>query len=255
MNLNMKGLRAIVTGGSRGIGKATIDNFVSQGMMVATCSRGVESLNESLSTWNKSGTHVYGEAVDVTDAKAYEAWFHRAVKQLGGVDIIVSNVSTRIETHGLERWQDTFEVDLLQHVRTTNIAIPYLKQSESASIVYVGSVASIMNNNSPSELEYGAMKAALVSYAGQLAHQIGPEGIRVNLVSPGPIHHKEGFWEMVKNNQPDLYERVSSASVFNRMGTVEEVANSITFLSSPAASNVTAANLRVDGGCMKTANF
>ena len=144
---------------------------------------------------------------------------------------------------------------MLQHIRLTELALPYLKKGEQPAIVYVASIASVMTANMPTEVEYGTMKAALVSYATQLANQMGQHNVRVNLVSPGPIHHQEGFWEMVKQKQPDLYAKACAVSVFNRMGTTTEVANAVTFLSSPAASNITAANLRVDGGAIKTVNF
>lgn len=255
MNLGLKGKRAIVTGGSRGIGKAVIDTFIDEGMQIATCSRNVKSLENSLAQWNKDTANVIAESVDVTDEKKFTAWFNNSVAQLGGLDVFVSNVSTRVESGGLERWKETFEVDLLQHIRATELAIPHLKNSQQPAIVYVASIASVMTANMPSEVEYGTMKAALVSYATQLANKLGQDNIRVNLVSPGPIHHEQGFWEMVKRKEHDLYKRASAISVFNRLGTPQEVANSIAFLSSPVASNITAVNLRVDGGAIKTVNF
>jgi len=255
MNLGLNGKRAIVTGGSRGIGKAVIDNFVDEGMAVATCARGAVALDKTAQTWSASQQPVFAQPVDVSDETAYAKWFEDAVEHLGGLDIFISNVTTRIESGGIERWKETFEVDLLQHIRATELALPHLKQGKDSSIVYVASIASVMTANMPSEVEYGTMKAALISYATQLANQLGKDGIRVNLVSPGPIHHKAGFWEAVKQKQPDFYKRVEAISVFNRLGTPEEVANAITFLSSPAASNITATNLRVDGGAIKNVNF
>jgi NAD(P)-dependent dehydrogenase (short-subunit alcohol dehydrogenase family) len=255
MNLGLNGKRAIVTGGSRGIGKAVIDNFVGENMSVATCARGSAALEKTANVWREKGANIYTKALDVTDEAAYTEWLNTSVEQLGGLDILVSNVTTRLESEGLERWKEAFEVDLLQHIRATELALPHLKKGNQSSIVYVASIASVMNSNMPSEVQYGTMKAALISYATQLATQLGKDGIRVNLVSPGPIHHKDGFWEGVKQQQPDFYDRVAGISVFNRLGTPEEVANSITFLSSPAASNITAANLRVDGGAVKTVNF
>jgi NAD(P)-dependent dehydrogenase (short-subunit alcohol dehydrogenase family) len=255
MNLNLHGKRAIVTGGSRGIGKAVIDNFVNQNMSVATCARGEKALKETAQSWSSADFPVFAQPVDVTDEAAYTQWFKQAIEHLGGLDIFVSNVTSRIESQGIERWKDTFENDLLQHIRATELALPYLKKGNNPSIVYVASIASIMTENMPTEVQYGTMKAALVSYATQLATQLGGDNIRVNLVSPGPIQHKDGFWERVEQHQPDLYKRAQSISVFNRLGSSVEVANAITFLSSPAASNITAANLRVDGGAIKTVNF
>lgn len=255
MDLGLSGKRAIVTGGSRGIGKAIAKGLLDDGAAVATCARGEKVLNATLQGWKEEGATVYGEAVDVTDQQGFAGWFERSVEQLGGLDIFISNVTTRIQTSGTQRWQDTFEVDLLQHIRATELALPHLRQGSDASIVYVASIAAMMTTNMPTEIEYGAMKAALISYGTQLASQLGRENIRVNFVSPGPIHHEGGFWEMVEQKNPDLYKLAEGVSVFRRLGRPEEVANATIFLASPAASNITGTNLRVDGGALKTVNF
>lgn len=255
MDLGLTGKRAIVTGGSRGIGKAIVETLIGDGVAVATCARGADALQANIDRWNGAGGTAYGDAVDVTDETAFSAWFEKAVGQLGGLDIFISNVTTRIRTKGVERWRDTFNVDLLQHINASELALPHLKESDAGAIVYVASIASVMTANMPSETEYGTMKAALVSYGTQLANRVGRDGIRVNLVSPGPIYHEGGFWEMVEQKNPDLFKMAEKVSVFRRLGTAQEVANSVVFLASPAASNITAANLRVDGGAIKTVNF
>lgn len=255
MDLGLAGKRAIVTGGSRGIGQAIVETLIGEGVAVATCARGAEALQTNLNKWQAAGATAYGEAVDVTDEAAFSSWFERSVEKLGGLDIFISNVTTRIRTKGVERWKDTFNVDLLQHITASELALPHLKNSEAGAIVYVASIASVMTANMPTETEYGTMKAALVSYGTQLANRVGRDGIRVNLVSPGPIYHEGGFWEMVEQKNPDLFKMAEAVSVFKRLGTAQEVANSVIFLASPAASNITAANLRVDGGAIKTVNY
>lgn len=255
MDLGLAGKRAIVTGGSRGIGQAIVQTLLDEGASVATCARGAEALDANLAAWREAGSTVFGSAVDVTDDAAFTDWFSQAVEQLGGLDIFISNVSLRVQSQGLERWRDNFDVDLLQHVRGTELALPHLNGSQEGSVVYIASIAAMMTANMPTEVEYGAMKAALISYGTQLANRVGREGIRVNIVSPGPIHHENGFWEMVQQRDPKLYKMAESVSVFKRLGTPQEVANAAVFLASPAASNITAANLRVDGGALKTVNY
>lgn len=254
MDLGLAGKRAIVTGGSRGIGMAIVDTLLKEGVEVATCARGKEALDSRLEQWRGEGHTVHGDALDVTDGDAFESWLDSSVEALGGCDIFVSNVFTLLNKQGLERWEEAFNINLLQHIRATDKVVPHLKNGDEASIVYIASIASIMNSN-PTETEYGATKAALTSYAAQLATKLGPEGIRVNCVSPGPIYHEGGFWQMVEKQQPEMFKRATSLSVFNRLGTAQEVANAVTFLASPAASNITAANLRVDGAIIKTVNF
>lgn len=255
MDTGLANKRAIVTGGSRGIGHAICDTLLKEGAAVGTCARGNKALKEALSGWQAKGFNAHGSSVDVSDSHAYEMWFSQTVEQLGGLDIFISNVTSTNEFSGLERWQQAFEADLLQHIRATELALPYLKKGQNASIVYISSIASVMTANMPTEMEYGAMKAALISYGAQMANKLGKDNIRVNLVSPGPIYHDNGFWQGVEKHKPELFKRAQAVSVFNRLGTAQEVANSVVFLASPLASNITAANLRVDGGAIKSVNF
>jgi NAD(P)-dependent dehydrogenase (short-subunit alcohol dehydrogenase family) len=255
MKLKMNGLKAIVTGGSRGIGKAVVDNFVEEDMKIATCSRGEQSLAEAAKSWQHSKYPVYTKPLDVTNEADYAKWFEDAVEHLGGLDVLVSNVSTLTTASGVDEWKARFDVDLMQHVRLTQMAVPFLKKSQSPSVVFVASIASVLAKISPNEIEYGAVKAALTSYAMKMANQLGEFNIRVNVVSPGPILHEQGHWAMMKKAQPEFFNYVASLSAFNRLGTPQEVADPITFLSSPRASNLTAVNLRIDGGTVKTVNF
>lgn len=255
MDLGLTNKRVIVTGGSRGIGHAIADSFINDGAAIATCARGKEALDKALNQWHNQGATAFGSSVDVSEPEAFASWFESAVEQLGGLDILVSNVTSMNEFTGLDRWKQAFEADLLQHIRATELALPHLKNGKQPAIVYIASIASIMTANMPTETEYGAMKAALISYANQLANKLGKDNIRVNLVSPGPIYHENGFWQGVEKYKPELFKRAEALSVFNRLGTSQEVANAAVFLASPAASNVTGTNLRVDGGTIKTVNF
>jgi NAD(P)-dependent dehydrogenase (short-subunit alcohol dehydrogenase family) len=198
---------------------------------------------------------VYGEVLDVMDSAAMERWLADAEAKMGGIDILVSNVSTRISSEGVQRWSDAFEVDFLQHVKTAEKVLPALEKSTSGSLVFVATIASVMANIMPAEREYGAMKAALIAYAAQLAHRLAPSGVRSNIVSPGPIDFPGGFWDWVGQQQPELYKRAAQLPALGRHGRPEEVARAVVFLASPAASYITGANLRVEGGALKQTNF
>lgn len=254
MDLGLAGKRAIVTGGSRGIGRAVCDLLAREGASVATCARGEAALEEALAAFRNHGVQAYGAAVDVRDEAAFADWFAGVAEALGGVDIVVSNVSTRLSPESARWWSDTFEADLMQHVRLMRLAEPRMA-SRGGSILFVASIASVLTTLPPMEEAYGAMKAGLVNLVGQWAVRSANRGIRVNAVSPGPILFPGGFWDEVRKANPPMMERASQLPALGRLGTPEEVAGAIAFLSSPAASYITGANLRIDGGAIKSANF
>jgi NAD(P)-dependent dehydrogenase (short-subunit alcohol dehydrogenase family) len=255
MDLGLAGRRVILTGGTRGIGRAMVEAFAGEGATIATCARGAEGCRALEAAMAERGASVAAEALDVRDSAAFSAWFERAAEHLGGVDVVVSNVSTRISGQGDAMWRDTFEVDLLQHVRLAELALPRLKDGRDPSLLFIGSIAGVLTNLPPGEEAYGTMKAALVNYAGQLAARQGPAGVRVNLLSPGPILFEGGVWDQIRQHQPQLFAAASRLSALGRHGAPEEVARTAVFLSSPAASYITGANLRIDGGSVKSANF
>jgi NAD(P)-dependent dehydrogenase (short-subunit alcohol dehydrogenase family) len=152
-------------------------------------------------------------------------------------------------------WRETFETDLLQHVRLAEQAVPYLLKGSQPALVFISSIAGVLTQLPPGEEAYGAMKAALVNYAGQLSARYGRKGMRVNTVSPGPIFFEGGVWDQIRRRQPAIFESAARLSVLERHGTAEEVARAVAFLASPAAGYIAGANLRVDGGMVKTANF
>jgi len=254
MDLGLKGRRAIVTGGSRGIGRAMVDLLLEEGAKVATCARsdsGLAALREAV----PAGAELHATALDVTDAAAVRAWFGQATEWLGGLDILISNVGVGSRGEGEERWTTGLEGDLLQHVRLVELSLPKLFESDAASITFINSEANVMVNLPRRSEAYGVFKAGLVNYAAQLALRNAKRGVRVNNVSPSATLTAGGNWEREKAANSQLYQNAIQMSDFGRLGTAEEIARTAVFLASPASSWTTNVNVRVDGGTVKTPNY
>lgn len=254
MDLGLKGKRAIVTGGTRGIGRAIVESLAREGVDIAVCARTESGVVETVESVASHGVRAFGTALDVRDRDAFTRWHAKAAAELGGLDIAVSNVSTRPTLKGEDGWRGAFDTDFLQHVRFAELSLPKLAEGRDPSLLFVSSIAAALMVLPPGESAYGTMKAALVSYMGQLAATHGTSGIRVNAVSPGPILFEGGVWDQIRTHQPDLFRRAAQMSALGRHGRPEEVADAITFLVSPRAGFITGANLRIDGAMVKTVN-
>ena len=255
MDLGLKGKRLLITGGSRGLGRAIVTHALAEGAIVATCARGQAGLDRLASDLGAGQDRLFCQALDVRDAAAFQAWVQTAAAQLGGVDGVVSNVSTRLSGHDETWWRESFESDFLQHARLADATYPHLKSGHEPALLFISSIASVLSNLPPDELAYGVMKAGLINYTGQLAARWGNRGIRVNAVSPGPIFFEGGTWDTIKQGNPKLFEAAARLPALGRHGTPDEVAKAALFLLSPAASYITGTNLRIDGGAIRTANF
>ena len=254
MDLALDGNRALVTGATKGIGRAIAMAFADEGASVAICARNATEVAETVAELETRGVKATGEAVDVAEAGPYRDWIERAVTELGGLDVFVPNVSALARGWSDESWQTLFETDLLHTVRGAEALRPHLARSGEGSIVLISSVSANVVGSGGGE-SYGAIKAALISVASQLANELGPEGIRVNTVSPGPIDFPGGFWDQLRVSDPDRYALARDGTAVGRHGTPEEVARAVVFLASPAASYITGANLRVDGGAMPAVSY
>ena len=253
MDLGLAGRKAIITGGTRGIGRRTAEVLAAEGCAVGLCARKDSEVEEAVSALEASGISAFGRAVDVADAPALDAWVADAASALGGIDIVVANVSSMGYGEGEEAWRASFEVDIMHTVRMTDSALPHLRESDAGAIVVVSTVAA--TEVGPLEGSYGTLKAALIRYAAGTASVLAPEGIRVNTVSPGTIYVEDGFWGGMSRDNPEMFAQAMSWNPMGRMGTPHEVARAIAFLASPAASFITGANLIVDGGLTRGVQF
>jgi NAD(P)-dependent dehydrogenase (short-subunit alcohol dehydrogenase family) len=185
----------------------------------------------------------------VADKAALEGWVASAAKALGGIDIVVANVSALAVQDNEEAWRNAFEVDMMHTVRTVNAALPYLEQSKHPSITIVSSVSGReIDFTGPA---YGGFKAALVHYAQGLAYRLAGKGIRANAVSPGNVYFEGGIWAWIEENNPDLFKQAMDLNPSGRMATPEEIGRAIVFLASPASSFTSGTNLVIDGALTK----
>ena len=256
MDLGLKGKRAIVTGATRGIGRAIAEQLVKEGCAVAICARKAEEVAIAvgeLMNLGGAGAQVCGGVADVASRAAVDAWVAASAQQLGGIDIVVANVSALAGGPGEDSWRAGMEIDVLGTVRTVESAMPYLEKSSAASIVAVSSTAALEAFGGPRA--YNAVKAAVINYLSNLATQLAPKNIRANTVSPGTIYFDDGVWGTRKRDMPAIYEAALAHNPMGRMGTPAEVANAVVFVASPAASFMTGANLVVDGGFTRRVQY
>jgi 3-oxoacyl-[acyl-carrier protein] reductase len=245
VDLGLKGLRAIVTGGTKGIGRRAADIFADEGANVAICARSADEVKAAVASLKAKGIGAFGEAIDVADRVALERFVADSANALGGVDILVANVSALAAQGKLEDWQKAFDVDMMHTVYAVNAALPFLEKSNHPSIVFISSVSGReVDFAGPA---YGAMKAALIHYAQRLAFELAPKMIRVNSVSPGNTYFDGGFWQNAEKNLPDLFAKALALNPTGRMATPEEIGRGIVFLASPASSFTTGTNLVIDG--------
>lgn len=250
MELGLNNKKVLVSGGSRGIGRAIVETFIAEEAQVSFCARREAGVLDAQATF---GSSAFGAVVDITDAGQVERWVEDAAQRMGGVDIVVPNVSALAGGSELGIWRKAFETDLLGTVSMVAAALPHLKASSAGAVVLISSV-------SGREIDmfaepYGTLKAALVHYGKTLSVRHAADGIRVNTVSPGNVYFADGVWGEIERDTPETFAQSISQNPMGRMATPQEVANAVVFLASGAASFTTGTNLLVDGGLTRGIQF
>lgn len=243
MDLQLKGLKAVVTGGSSGIGAAIVRTLAAEGCAVAFCARNPERIERMLHSVQSLPGQVQAAALDITDQHAFRAW----LEKLEAFDIFIPNVSALSSD-----WEAALHTDLMASVNTTEAALPYLQRSPHAALTYIGSKAGALAGPGPGA--YGAAKAAMAHYMKSLATRLLP-AVRVNTVSPGDTLAEGGLWDSVRQQQPEQFAKVLARNPMQRLASPEEIARVVAFISSPAASFVAGANWYVDGGSIAHVQF
>jgi len=257
MDLELKGRKAIVTGATKGIGLRIARLLAEEGVDVAICSRTAADVQTTVKELKGKGVNAIGEAVDVTNKEAYTKWIDSSAQQLGGLDIFISNTTASPSTPGEPGWDLAYHTDMLGAVRGCETALPYLRKSKAGAIVLISSISAVMSKvlPAPGAYAYGAMKAGLIAYGAQLSKDVAKDGVRVNIVSPGPIYFEGGPWDRVKARAPQLFEAALRDCVIGRLGRPEDIANTVVFLASPRSGFTVGQNLHVDGGYMQHVPF
>ncbi len=253
MELGLEGKRFLVTGGTRGIGRAVVDGLLAEKAAVAYCARTPDAVAATQSELSVDGATAFGTAVDVGDGAALRDWVDASARALGGVDGVVANVSALAIPDNPDNWQLSFNVDLMGTVGLVDAALPHLLDSGAGSIVTISSVSGreIDFASGP----YGTMKGAIIHYTQGLAYNLAGKGVRANTVSPGNTYFPGGVWTSIEENDPELFRTALGLNPTGRMATPTEIANAVVFLSSSAASFITGTNLVVDGALTRGVQF
>jgi 3-oxoacyl-[acyl-carrier protein] reductase len=244
MAFDFTGSKAIVTGGSRGIGRAIALALAKAGASVSICARGAEALAATEADLREIGGKIHAARCDLSQASEIGNYVEAAAKALGGIDILVSN-ATGFEMAG-DMWANCLAVDLMSAVRAADLALPFLEKSKAGAIVNISSISAL--KPATSEPAYAAAKAALIQYTTSQALNLAPKRIRVNCVAPGSVEFPGGFWARCKTDDSKTYRAVEARIPFGRYGTVDEIANVVLFLASPLSSWITGQTIVVDGG-------
>jgi NAD(P)-dependent dehydrogenase (short-subunit alcohol dehydrogenase family) len=245
MDLGLTGKRAVITGATKGIGRAVAETFAAEGASVSICARNADEVAATVAALTATGVKAFGRALDVADGSALAAWISSSAGELGGIDALVCNVSALAVGDSAETWEKSFRVDMMHTVNAVQAAVPFLEKSRSGSIVVISSVSGFEVDFAAGS--YGAIKAALIHYAKGLSRQLVSRGIRVNCVSPGNTYFDGGIWQRIEKDMPDLFESTLKVNPTGKFGTPAEVAQGVVFLSSPVASRISGTNLVIDG--------
>ncbi|MBC7867731.1 MAG: SDR family oxidoreductase [Gloeobacteraceae cyanobacterium ES-bin-316] len=244
---NLKNKKAVITGGTKGIGAATATEFLSLGAAVVIVARNEEEVNSTVSNWNKEGFEAYGVAADTSTIEGRIKLFNTVKEKWDAIDVLVNNVGTNIRKqfndYTTAEYQQVFNVNIYSTIEVTKMFFSLLQKPGNASIINVASIAGMLD--AETGIPYGMTKAAEIQLTRGLANEWARHGIRVNTVSPW--FTRTPLTEPLFDN-PGLMEKVIRRTPLNRAADADEMANVISFLAMDKSSYITGQNIVVDGG-------
>ena len=252
MDLGIKGRVALVTGGSRGLGRQAALTLAREGCRVSICGRGAEDLDAALSEMKAMGYDVLGVQADVATAEGAEAFFNESVAAFGQVDILVNNVGgTRggrdFDSTTDQDWYETLDLNLMSTVRLTRLVTPGMKERRWGRVV---NIASIWGREYGGGLSYMTAKAAVIAFSKHIAQSLAPYNVLVNTVAPGSIQFPGGSWDrFVQSNSEEVVQQFIERQLpMGKFGWPEPLGETVAFLCSERADMITGASITVDGG-------
>jgi 3-oxoacyl-[acyl-carrier protein] reductase len=253
VDLGLHNRIVLVSGSTRGIGRATAGVFLREGARVVVVGRGADSLGVTANSFRAEfGTdRLLAVQADLTSLEGIDHVVTAVDAAWGKVQVLVANIGSGKGTAGWrtndEEWASLINTNLLGATRLVSAVLPGMIAASNGSIVLVSSIAGV--ESIPAPLAYSAAKAALVNYGKNLARHLGPSGVRVNVVAPGNVLFEGGSWDRRSAERPEETRRYIEQEVpLRRFAQPEEIASVVTFLASGRASFVTGACVVVDGG-------
>lgn len=249
MDLGLKGKTAVITGGSRGIGRAIGLRLADEGCGVAVGARTSEHVLITAEEIRDRGVSALGVSADLTRPGAVERFVEEAARELGGIDLLVANLGASEGGSLLEstpeEWTRTFDLNVLNAARAIRACAPHMKARDGGAVVIISSISGWKPGP---RAQYGAAKAAEIYLAAALARELAPQSIRVNAVSPGSILIAGGGWDRYRSSEPERFREFEQRDFpAGRLGTAQEVADVVAFLLSDRARWINGANICVDG--------